>query len=85
MTAALAAPAVAPTGRRAPAAHPRPGRRRRRLAVRRAARTLHATCAELLPGYAAATREPWRQALLTAGCLDGRRPAPGRAAQRARR
>ena len=51
------------------------------FAVRRAARTLHATCAELLPGYAAATREPWRQALLTAGCLDGRpRPLVGRRA-----
>jgi hypothetical protein len=53
------------------------------FAVRRNARTLHAACAELLPGYAAATREPWRQALLTAGCLDARprrvaarRPAP---------
>ena len=47
-------------------------------AVRRAARTLHAACGELLRGYAAATREPWRQALLTAGCLDARprRPAP---------
>ena len=47
-------------------------------AVRRDARTLHATCAELLPGYAGATREPWRQALLTAGCLDARprRPRP---------
>ena len=33
---------------------------------------LHTDCAELLPGYAAATREPWRQALLTAGCLEGR-------------
>jgi hypothetical protein len=42
------------------------------VAVRRNARTLHAACAELLPGYAAASREPWRQALLTAGCLDGR-------------
>jgi hypothetical protein len=41
-------------------------------AVRRSARTLHAACAELLPGYAEASREPWRQALLTAGCLDGR-------------
>jgi hypothetical protein len=51
-------------------------------AVRRGARALHAACAELLPGYAAATREPWRQALLTAGCLDARRrrPAPRRAA-----
>jgi hypothetical protein len=39
------------------------------LAVRRTARTLHAVCTELLPGYAAASREPWRQALLTAGCL----------------
>jgi hypothetical protein len=34
-----------------------------------AARALHAACAELLPGYATASREPWRQALLTAGCL----------------
>jgi hypothetical protein len=55
----------------------------RDVAVRRSARTLHAACAELLPGYAAASREPWRQALLTAGCLDARprrsatrRPAP---------
>ncbi len=39
-------------------------------AVRRGARMLHAACAELLPGYAEASREPWRQALLTAGCLD---------------
>jgi hypothetical protein len=51
--------------------------------VRRSARALHAACAELLPGYAAASREPWRQAVLTAGCLDARprrmaarRPAP---------
>jgi hypothetical protein len=51
-------------------------------AVRRSARTLHAACAELLPGYAQASREPWRQALLTAGCLDGRprRPLPRRTA-----
>jgi hypothetical protein len=51
-------------------------------AVRRGARALHAACAELLPGYAAATREPWRQALLTAGCLDARprHPAPRRPA-----
>jgi hypothetical protein len=51
-------------------------------AVRRDARTLHAACAELLPGYAAATREPWRQALLTVGCLEARprRPAPRGAA-----
>jgi hypothetical protein len=50
--------------------------------VRRSARALHATCAELLPGYAEASREPWRQALLTAGCLDGPpgRPAPRRTA-----
>src|SRR5918998_1462901 len=47
--------------------------------VRRSARALHAACAELLPGYAAASREPWRQALLTAGCLDAR---PGRRAAR---
>ena len=51
-------------------------------AVRRDARTLHAACAELLPGYASASREQWRQSLLTAGCLDGppRRPAAQRAA-----
>jgi hypothetical protein len=42
------------------------------VAVRRGARALHAACAELLPGYAAASREPWRQSLLTAGCLDAR-------------
>jgi hypothetical protein len=54
----------------------------REVGVRRSARTLHAACAELLPGYAEASREPWRQALLTAGCLDGRprRPLPRRAA-----
>jgi hypothetical protein len=46
-------------------------------AVRRSARALHAVCADLLPGYAAASREPWRQALLTAGCLDGRPVRPG--------
>jgi hypothetical protein len=40
--------------------------------VRRIARALHAACAELLPGYTAASREPWRQSLLTAGCLDAR-------------
>jgi hypothetical protein len=53
-----------------------------RAAVRRGARALHAACAELLPGYSAASREPWRQALLTAGCLDARprRPLPPRAA-----
>jgi hypothetical protein len=52
------------------------------LAVRRTARTLHAAVAELLPGYAEASREPWRQALLTAGCLDGppRRPSARHAA-----
>jgi hypothetical protein len=52
------------------------------LAVRRSARTLHAACAELLPGYAAASREPWRQALLTAGCLNAhpRRPSARRSA-----
>jgi hypothetical protein len=43
--------------------------------VRRGARSLHAACAELLPGYSAAVREPWRQSLLTAGCLDPR-PRP---------
>ena len=47
--------------------------------VRRGARALHAACAELLPGYSAATREPWRQSLLTAGCLD---PHPRRAPTR---
>jgi len=52
------------------------------VAVRRSARTLHAACAELLPGYSAASREPWRQALLTAGCLDAhpRRRASRRSA-----
>jgi hypothetical protein len=46
--------------------------------VRRSARALHAVCADLLPGYAEASRELWRQAVLTAGCLDGPpvRPAP---------
>jgi hypothetical protein len=50
--------------------------------LRRSARLLHAACSELLPGYAEASREPWRQALLTAGCLDGRpkRPSPRRTA-----
>jgi hypothetical protein len=48
-------------------------------AVRRGARALHAACAELLPGYTAATREPWRQSLLTGGCLD---PYPPRAPTR---
>ena len=43
--------------------------------------TLHATCAELLQGYAAATREPWRQALLTAGCLEAGRGAAARPAR----
>jgi hypothetical protein len=75
-----AATAAAP----APAAPPRAERDAAvvDLAVRRSARTLHAACAELLPGYAAASREPWRQALLTAGCLDGPpvRPAPRRPA-----
>ena len=67
----------APSG---PAARPAPALD---VAVRRSARTLHDTCAELLPGYAEATREPWRQSLLTAGCLDPRprrHGAPGRAA-----
>jgi hypothetical protein len=49
------------------------------FSVRRNARTLHAACAELLPGYAAAAREPWREALLTAGCLD---PSPRRPGSR---
>jgi hypothetical protein len=48
-------------------------------AVRRGARALHAACAELLPGYEAAAREPWRQSLLTAGCLDPHPRAPRRA------
>jgi hypothetical protein len=48
-------------------------------ALRRSARALHAACVDLLPGYAAASREPWRQALLTAGCLD---PRPRRPASR---
>jgi hypothetical protein len=47
--------------------------------VRRGARALHAACAELLPGYEAAAREPWRQSLLTAGCLDPHPRAPRRA------
>ena len=51
------------------------------VALRRSARTLHAACAELLPGYSAASREPWRQALLTAGCLDAH---PRRRASRRR-
>jgi hypothetical protein len=42
------------------------------IAFRRPARALHAACAELLPGYSAASREPWRQSLLTAACLDAR-------------
>jgi len=46
-----------------------------------AARALHAACSELLPGYASASREPWRQALLTAGCLAA---APGSARRGAR-
>ena len=53
------------------------------MAMRQSARALHAACADLLPGYAEASREPWRQALLTAGCLSarparqaGRRAAP---------
>ena len=47
---------------------------------RRDARALHSACAELPPGFAAATREPWRQSPLTAGCLDG--PPRRRAARR---
>ena len=66
--AAAPVPAAAPVRTAAPDA-----------AVRRGARTLHATCGELLPGYAQATREPWRQSLLTAGCLD---PRPRRPATR---
>jgi len=50
-------------------------------ALRRSARHLHAACADLLPGYAEASREPWRQALLTAGCLEGR-PRGAAAARR---
>jgi hypothetical protein len=52
------------------------------VVVRRSARTLHDACAELLAGYAEATREPWRQSLLTAGCLDPR-PRRSAAARRA--
>jgi hypothetical protein len=48
------------------------------LATRRSARALHAACAELLPGYATASREQWRQALLTAGCLESRARPAGR-------
>jgi hypothetical protein len=67
-------PASATTlGARGPADERRIDSSAAALAVRRSARTLHAACAELLPGYAGATREPWRQALLTAGCLDARR------------
>jgi hypothetical protein len=40
------------------------------MTTHRTARALHAACADLLPGYARASREPWRVALLTAGCLD---------------
>jgi hypothetical protein len=85
MTAALALappPVVAqPAGTGAPAVAPAapagPVASVDEVAVRRNARTLHAACAELLPGYAEASREPWRQALLTAGCLDGRPRRPG--------
>jgi hypothetical protein len=74
MTAALAL--VAPEPAPAPAAPVLD------ICLRRSARTLHAACAELLPGYAEASREPWRQAVLTAGCLDGRprRPSARRSA-----
>lgn len=48
---------------------------------RHRAAALHALCADRLPGYLAAVREPWRQALLTAGCLDPHPlPLPRRAA-----
>ena len=71
---------------RGPAPAPARPRSTSRCGAARAA--LHATCAELLPGYAEATREPWRQALLTAGCLDRARaagaPRRRRAADRAR-
>jgi hypothetical protein len=77
-------PVAAARGAAEPAARPRlePVGEVVELAVRRSARTLHAACAELLPGYAAASREPWRQAVLTAACLDGPpvRPAPRRPA-----
>ena len=45
-----------------------------------AAADLQARCAELLPGYATASREPWRAAVLTAACLapGPRRPAATR-------
>ncbi len=48
-----------------------------------AAADLQARCAELLPGYATASREPWRTAVLTAACLapGPRRPAAARTAQ----
>jgi hypothetical protein len=77
MTVALAPPLAAATGLGgAVVAFDEP----ESAPVRRLARALHAACAELLPGYAAASREPWRQALPTAGCLDTRprRPATRR-------
>jgi phosphoenolpyruvate carboxylase len=46
------------------------------LEARENAPELHAACRALLPGYAGATREPERVALLTRACLSGE--APGR-------
>jgi hypothetical protein len=81
-SAGVASPAAAPPSAPAPdigLVHAAPPAA---AVVRRTARALHAACAELLPGFAHASREPWRQALLTAGCLDGpaRRPAAAPAA-----
>jgi hypothetical protein len=77
MTVALAAPAswLEPRTRLrvvAPPPAPEPV-----VPVRRSARSLHAACTELLPGYTGAVREPWRQSLLTAGCLDPHPRSPG--------
>jgi|KBSSwiStaDraftv2_1062776.scaffolds.fasta_scaffold1621266_2 hypothetical protein len=48
-----------------------------------AAADLQARCAELLPGYSTASREPWRSAVLTAACLapGPRRPSATRPAE----
>ncbi|MEA2269875.1 MAG: phosphoenolpyruvate carboxylase, partial [Solirubrobacteraceae bacterium] len=46
------------------------------LEVRENAPELHEACRVLLPGYAAAEREPERVALLTRACLAPERPAP---------
>lgn len=69
MTVALAAPASWLERPRLRVVAPPPAAE---LPARRRARSLHAACADLLPGYSAAVREPWRQSLLTAGCLDPR-------------